>query len=837
MTVGAQVALAKVQTQQTPGGAMRVLLEGKLSKQLLPLADTKARARITGYVAQVAVVQRFNNPFKKSLEAVYVFPLPQNAAVSSMRIRIGSRTITSVIKSRAEARKIYEKAKRSGKTVARIDQQRANIFTQRVANIAPGKAVTVELVYDVELRQSNGIFEFVYPMVVGPRYIPGTPTGKPTKGAGRSPDTNRVPDASRITPPILKPGARSGHTIGVQVTIDPGVAMKPPTSPTHKIVVTPIKDAKRPYAVKIKLAKGDRIPNKDLVVRYRLASTKTSVASIAHRGKHGGFFTLVVHPPGLAKASHIAARDMVFVLDTTGSMAGEPLAMIKRAMRFALRSLNAKDTFQIVLMATGKVALSSAPLANTPANVRRALSYVNGISAGGSGDLLTGVRAGLTSKARAGRTRVVCLMTDGFVGNDAEILAAVTKLIGPRTRLFPIGVGSSVNRSLLARMAYLGRGAAHYMLLGRNPTKQVIAFYKRIRSPVLTNISIDFKGLAVKDVSPSPIPDVFAGRPLRIIGRYDRAGEATIKISGTFAGKSVSFPVPLSLPSSEDGHEALARLWARARIRQRMAFTYGKRTTADTNAIRTLATKFGIVSKFTSLVAADKRAVNAGGKVRTYYVPVEMPKGVSYGSTLADGGGGSITTAITKPPPTVDPTSSHGGGSNADGDREIKKTSMRPAPGDLSVVEVRASARRIGRWHFELGLSSGVVSEESPNFGNQAQVQLNFFTSRVLRPSLRLGLDATVFLPGLDTDAGGSHLLIRSGYLGLLRGRLELGGGVGLSLPFNDKVGFAFLATGMYRLRPLGPILPSLQIRYEGHHVPSTGKDQRSFTIGAGFGF
>jgi|GEM_PF-4633372 len=816
---------AKIQTQSMHGGALRVMVDSKPSPRAFPLTSTTMTAHITGHVAQVAVQQKFNNPFKKALEAVYVFPLPQNAAVSAMRIRIGGRTITSVVKPRDVAQKIYERAKRAGRTVASLNQERANIFTQSVANIAAGKDVIVELTYDVELHQLRGVYEFVYPMVVGPRHIPGTPTGKPSKGGGRLPDTDKVPDASRVTPPILKPGTRSAHVVNVEVTIDPGQAMKPPTSPTHKIVVTSANDAKRPHAVVVRLAKSDRVPNKDLVVRYRLAGAQPSVGMIAHKSKLGGFFSLAIQPPVGRKAVPIAPKQMVFVIDTSGSMAGEPLALIKRALRYALRHLGPKDTFQLVPLATGKPALQATPFANTPAKVRRALSFVNGLTAGGSSELLAGMPATLAGRASSGRLRIVVLISDGYVGNDAAVLAAVRAKLGPSTRLFPLGVGSSVNRSLLERMAMLGRGVADVLLLREKPAMRVKAMYDRVRRPVLTNVRIDWKGLHVADVTPTPLPDVLAGRPLYITGRYDRPGEATAVVHAKYGGKDVSFRVPVSLPSSDDGYDVLARLWARAQIRQRMLASYGRSSATDIGAITKLGMRYGLVTKYTTLVAEDNHVVNPGGKVRTFYVPVEMPQGVSYKATLREGtvrGGlaGGATSHIDEDEPEA---------------RKALRTRRVPAAGGES-ISLSTDYRAVRRWHVELGLSSGIVAEED-GFGNAWQTQLNVYAARTLSPSLRLGVDFMLYLPRLESERGGSQFVFRAGYWSLLRGRLELGGGLGLAFPFDDKIGIAFLATGVYRLPRLGPIVPRLQLRYEGNHVPLNGHDTRSFTVGAAFGF
>jgi Ca-activated chloride channel family protein len=590
----------------------------------LPLKHTRVEAEISGFVTRVKVTQQFTNPYDKPIEAVYVFPLPHEAAVSDMQIRIGDRVIKGEIKKREEARQIYEAAKHAGKTAALLEQERPNIFSQSVANILPGNDIFVEITYDDVLAYEKGGYEFAFPMVVGPRFIPGVPAGR--QGGGWSPDTDQVPDASRITPPVLKPGERNGHDIEITVTLSAGVPVRSLRSPSHEILTDPALDVGAVLSgpCRVRLAPFDTIPNKDFVLRYDVAGPKPEMALLAHRGGQGGHFMLMFQPPEMAEPDTITPKEMVFVMDCSGSMSGEPIALSKKAVRHALKHLNPGDTFQIIRFSEAASPFAKEPLPNTPENVRRGLSYINGLEGEGGTMMIEGIKAALDYPHRENRLRIVCFMTDGYIGNEAEILAAIERKLGDDTRLFSFGVGSSVNRYLLDAMAEAGRGEVQYVLLNENPEAAVERFYERVRHPALTHIRVDWGALDVKELCPGRIRDLFIGQPICVFGRYDAAGRATLRIHAKVSGRDRMFEVPVSLPADAPENAAVAALWARARIKELLAEQYGGEDVDVVRAVTDLALTYRLMSPYTSFV------VNEGGEVKTIQVPVEMPEGVSY---------------------------------------------------------------------------------------------------------------------------------------------------------------------------------------------------------------
>jgi Ca-activated chloride channel family protein len=592
-----------------------------------PLRHTAVRAEISGLVARVTVTQEFHNPFSDKIEAVYTFPLPQDAAVDDMTLLVGSRVVRGKIKPREEARAIYEAARAAGNVASLLDQERPNIFTQSVANILPGERVKVTISYVNVLKYEGGSYEFVFPMVVGPRYIPGQPTGR--QGAGWAPDTDRVPDASCVTPPVARPGTRAGHDISIEVVLDAGVPIDNILSATHETVLerTSIREAT------VRLKDKAVIPNKDFILRYDVAGPKIADAVLTHRGDKGGFFTLILQPPERVAAAEVTPKELVFVIDTSGSMSGFPIEKAKETMKLALGGLNPQDTFNLITFSGDTRILFPEPVPATPENLRQAQQFLASRYGSGGTEMMKAVRAALDPSDSQKHVRVVCFMTDGYVGNDMEIVAEVQK--HPNARVFSFGIGSSANRFLLDKMAEYGRGEVEYVGLQDDGSAAARRFHERVRNPLLTDISVDWGGLPVADLYPKRIPDLFSARPVVLHGRYTGAGRGVVRLRGKLAGRPFLREIPVDLPASEPRHNVLAPLWARAKVDDLMSQDYlgvqGGTARADLkDAIVRLGLDFRLMTQFTSFVAVEEMTVTEGGQPRRIEVPVDMPEGVSY---------------------------------------------------------------------------------------------------------------------------------------------------------------------------------------------------------------
>lgn len=609
-----------VQAQKVTQGELDAL--GKDGKPLgaCPLKHTSVKAEISGFLSRVNVTQEFENNLTEKIEAIYVFPLPQNAAVDDMTMRIGDRVVRGKIMKRDEAREVYEAAKSNGQIASLLDQERPNIFTQSVANILPGEKVTIEISYVETLKYEDGSYEFVFPMTVAPRYIPGNSTGK--SGAGFSSDTDQVPDASKITPHAAK--ERAGHDISLEVRLDAGVPIESVASKSHEIESTTLSAA----SYNVKLKDEATIPNKDFILRFDVAGKKIEDAVLTHRDEKGGYFTLILQPPDTFSPQDITPKEIVFVLDTSGSMEGFPIEKAKEAMKLALNGLNPQDTFNLITFAGDTAILFDKPVPATPENMKKAQAFLASRSGAGGTEMMKAIKAALDPSDFQDHIRVVCFMTDGEVGNDNEIIAEVQR--HPKARVFSFGIGSSVNRYLLDKIAEEGRGEAEYVSLNDDGSAAARRFHERVRSPLLTDVSLDFGGLQVADVYPKRIGDLFSAKPVIIHGRYTKSGTGVIKLTGRTSSGEFVREIPINFPESDPNHDVLATLWARTRIDDLTAQDYQNAKPEIREAITNIGLDYRLMTQFTSFVAVEERVVTDGGQPRKIEVPVELPEGMSY---------------------------------------------------------------------------------------------------------------------------------------------------------------------------------------------------------------
>jgi Ca-activated chloride channel family protein len=639
--------------QQVTQGTLQVSDPSGKPLGVAPLKHTSVNAEISGFLSRVTVTQEFENPFKDKIEAVYTFPLPQLAAVDDMNMKVGDRTVKGKIMRSEQAQAVYEAARNNGQVASLLDQERPNIFTQSVANIMPGEKVTVTISYVETLKYEDGSYEFSFPMVVGPRYIPGAATGQ--GAGGTAPNTDRVPDASRITPPVTAQGTRAGHDISLEVSLDAGVPIDELRSNTHETEVVKANDR----SARVRLKNMSEIPNRDFVLRYDVAGRKVEDAVLTHRAERGGFFTLILQPPDRVTAEDVTPKEIVFVLDTSGSMMGFPIEKAKEAMQLALDGLYPQDTFNLITFAGDTHILFPQPVAATRENLRKAQEFLSSREGSGGTEMMKAIRAALEPSDKQDHIRIVCFMTDGYVGDDMSIISEVQK--HPNARVFSFGIGSSVNRYLLDKMAQEGRGEVEYVGLNDDGSAAARRFHERVRSPLLTDISVDWAGLPVADVYPKRIPDLFSAKPVVLSGRYTGAGRAVIKLRGKMSGRDFVREIPVELPDSERQHDVLATLWARTRIDDLMAQDLEGIQTGHARAdvretITQLGLEYRLMTQFTSFVAVEEMTITDGGQPRRVEVPVEMPEGVSRQGILGD-----ETVAANAPAPSPMMTSNVSG--------------------------------------------------------------------------------------------------------------------------------------------------------------------------------
>ncbi len=583
-----------------PGGMLaRVDKNGEVDAPC-PLEHTAVTADVQGPVARVRVRQIFRNPTADPMEAIYMFPLAAGGAVDEMTLRIGDRVVKGAIKRKEEARAIYDAARRQGKLAGLLDQSRPNVFVQSVANIPPNAKVEVEIQYIESLRYEAGRYEFVFPMVVGPRYSP-----KHNPGAFQNPT-------------YAAQGTRAGHDISLTLKLEAGLPVDAIDSTTHEVVV----ENRTAAGAFVKLRNMKEIPNKDFILRWDVAGRKVNDALLTHRGRDGqGYFTFVLAPPEQPAREDITPKELVFVIDTSGSMHGVPLDKAKEAMMAAIEGLNPRDRFNLITFSGDTHLLFPAPVAATRENVDDAKRFLSGRRAGGGTEMMKAIRASLAPSESRDHVRIVCFMTDGYVGNEDEIIAEIRR--HPGARVFSFGIGSSVNRHLLDQMSQQGRGEVEYVGLQDDGSAAAKRFHSRVQTPLLTDIQLSFQGLAVDEVYPKRIPDLFSAKPVVISGRYRDGGRGTVKITGRMGGQPFERVVPVELAASVE-RAGIRSLWARTKVGDLMAD--GANTHRE--AITELGLQYAILTPFTSFVAVEHKTISEAGKLRTVEVPVEVPEGV-----------------------------------------------------------------------------------------------------------------------------------------------------------------------------------------------------------------
>jgi Ca-activated chloride channel family protein len=615
---GGELRLSKPITVTTPDGGTSELIQ-------FPLQGMKVSIDVSGPMAEYVVEQTFENPIAEPIEAVYVFPLGDDAAVSRYEIQIGDRVIKGEIKKRDEARKIYEEAKTSGHTAGLLEQQKANVFTQHVANIPPKSRVIVRFRYVEMLDFSDGQYELIFPMVVGPRYLPANGGRRPvgSHAAGTSGPAHSIPYHASYQGPPVKLAAR----------IDGGAPVSSVLSPTHPITTRKLDDT----AVRVDLTRDQGVANRDFILRFSPSGPQTTVGLLTHRNGADGFFVLSVMPKQSYKTGDIAPREVIFLIDHSGSMSGQPLDSARALTKAMIDTLGPRDTFNVIAFANGTKMLGNSPVAGSDPGKAQGKTFVDSIQAGGGTEMERGILESLRREPGGDRIRIVYVITDGFVGNDDVILSAAQKHLA-HNRIYPVGIGSAPNRYLLDRLGEVGRGFTRYIGSASETAEVATELVRKSAYPYMTNLSIDWGGLAVKDLTPQKLPDVYAGQPLVLAGLYDKPATRTIKLDATVGGRRVSIPLEVTLPDKNLARP-VAYLWARRRIHELMARDFGELDPETEQKITGIGLNFGLVTEFTSYVAVDRtRVVNSSGQVKTLVQPAATPEGVDHSAAVGSGG-------------------------------------------------------------------------------------------------------------------------------------------------------------------------------------------------------
>ncbi len=633
LAISSNTVPTTMSSNKGPGDLLAMLPGGK-TLGACPLKHTAVKAQVSGYVARVSVKQTFQNPFKDKIEALYTFPLPENAAVDEMTMRIGNRVIKGIVRTKEEARKMYDQAKSQGHAASLLDQDRPNVFTQSVANIEPGAVVEIEIKYVDLLPYDSGNFTFVFPTVVGARFNPGQPTEKTDIK-----DLPHTSGAPRINLPVVSAGTRAGHDISIEVDIAAGVPISNLQSKLHEVKISP----EPGWKAHVMLADKATIPNRDFVLTWGVAKNSLESGYLTHRDNKSGYFTLMLLPPKRVKPVDVAPKEMIFLIDCSGSQAGQPLAKAKETMDYIVDHMNADDTLQILAFNNTIAQFAPTPQKASASMRQHAKGWIEALQANGGTWMAPAVEKVCSLPADDHRLRIVVFMTDGYVGNDFEVRGLVRKYRGT-SRWFPFGTGRSVNRFLIDGIAQDGGGEAEYVLLDSPGCVVGEKFYKRISSPILTDVKLNFQGVTVKEVYPAEVSDVWAEKPLYFKGRYLAPGAGTITLTGFSAGKPYKQTLNVVFPEKQNSNDVIKSIWARSKVDRLMAEDWlgaqkGSVNKALKDEIVKTAVDYHLMTQYTSFVAVEERIVTKNGKTTTVPVKVEIPDGVSGAPDGKDGEG------------------------------------------------------------------------------------------------------------------------------------------------------------------------------------------------------
>ena len=594
----------------------------------VPRLATDIETVVNGTIARTTVIQRFENPSDRWLEGIYVFPLPEQSAVDALRMEIGARVIDGEIKAREEAKELYEAAKDAGYKASLVEQERPNIFTNSVANIGPKETVTIRIEYQETVKQDGGVYSLRFPLVVAPRYIPDPREVKLVSSDGKYVVTDPVPDRNRITPPVLDPDkAPKVNPVTIKVTLNAGFDLGDVTSAHHKIALTRSGDE----SATLTLADGVVPADKDfeLVWKPKAATLPQTALFYETVGGSDHLFAMVT-PPTLDAAPKLLPRELIFVIDNSGSMAGASIMQAKQSLLFALDRLRPGDKFNVIRFDDTMETLFDKAVDATSENLAVAKHFVSRLDAQGGTEMLPALKAALhdATPSDTSRVRQVVFLTDGAVGNEAELFKAISAELC-RSRLFTVGIGSAPNSYFMRRAAETGRGTFTHIGSDAQVLERMRTLFAKLEKPVMVGLKASWPAGTSVEVWPDPLPDLYAGEPVVVSAKVSsRDGE--MKLEGMFDGKPWSETIKLADAVAGKG---TGKLWARSKIES----LEGKLYSADANetevnkAVETVALEHHLVSSRTSLVAIDKNPTRPDGKdVTTVKVPLNLPDGWVY---------------------------------------------------------------------------------------------------------------------------------------------------------------------------------------------------------------
>lgn len=578
----------------------------------LPLKSTSVEVNISGVIADVVVTQMYKNEGKKPLEAIYVFPASTKAAVYGMRMTIGDRTITATVREREKARREYEDAKRAGKSVSLLEQQRPNVFQMKVANIMPSDVIEVELKYTELLAPEDGIYQFVYPTVVGPRYVE------------EEADNGNLQDEWTKSS-YLHQGKSPTYTYDMAVNLTTGLPIQKIKCPTHQVDI----NYENLALATVKTNPSEKYGgNRDFILKYQLSGRRIETGLLLFEGEKEKFFLLMLQPPERRLQVEVPPREYIFIMDVSGSMRGYPIDISRRLLKDAVGNLRPIDRFNILLFASSSALLSKESLPATEENIRNAVNMIDGQVGSGGTELLAALNRALSIPKTKGNSRTIVIATDGYVRVEKEVFDLIRRSLG-NANIFAFGIGTSVNRHIIEGIARVGMGEPFIITNPGEAPKKAKKFRQLIQTPALTDIKIEFDQLETYDVEPKSIPDVMSDRPVIVFGKWRGRPQGRICIQGNTGDRHFKQTINVSDAMPLGTNAALRYLWARYRITLLSDLNRLNPQDERVREVTSLGLSYNLLTAHTSFIAVDSKIRLSDGKAVTIKQPLPLPRGVS----------------------------------------------------------------------------------------------------------------------------------------------------------------------------------------------------------------
>ena len=598
-------AETKIEVNDAESGQLLFGSESKSYQQAVHL-NTDIDVDINGMVAKVKYRQRFRNDSQEWQEATYVFPLAENAAVNHMEMTIGNRRILSQIKEREEAKRIYTEAKNNGQRAALTEQQRPNLFTQRVANIGPGEEIFVELHFVQSISYQRGRFEFHLPTTLTPRYIPGKKTVSideekyyQSQGLGWGLPTDEVPDAPEITPRMIQASVNTiTNPMRLSINLNAGLLLNDISSAYHEI-----QQSRSGSTYLLDLAKGEVSMDRDFRLSWQPVPKQAPEAAIFAEEVDGeNYLLLMLLPPQVETSELPLPREMIFVIDTSGSMKGTSIAQAKKSLLLALDRLGTNDRFNVVEFNSSHRALFPAAVQASQSNVLRAKQFVEALNANGGTEMRPAIETALRGRAPENYLKQVVFVTDGAVGNEADLFALIENQLDD-ARMFTVGIGSAPNSYFMRKAAEFGRGSFTYIGDQSEVQTRMTELFSVLESPILSDLEIQWPDKV--EQYPTKTPDLYAGSPLVVSAKISDL-DGQVVVVGKTASQDWQRSISLNAPNKETA-EGVSTIWGRAKIESLMDEQIRGRNKAEVRQeVIDVALPLKLVSQYTSLVAVEE---------------------------------------------------------------------------------------------------------------------------------------------------------------------------------------------------------------------------------------